>query len=734
MTISAADTVLDRRSFLRVSAMAGGGMALSLALPAPSLAARKTDTISLTHFVTMAADGAVTIAAKNPEIGQGVMTSLPMMIAEELDCDWAQVKVVQADYDPARFEGQRAGGSLAIPTEYLPMRRAGAAARAMLIAAAAQSSGVAASELSSAKGFVRHKASGRKWPYGDLAGVAAKLPVPDLDKLALKDPKDFTIIGRPVTGVESAKVLRGEPLFGIDANMPGMLHAVVETSPAHGGRLTSFDATDAKASHGVVNVIRLDSVGGPDVMPDGIAVVATNHWYAEKGRKLLKAEWDLSASKGHSRKAYAQKAASLHDQGKGTVLRSDGDVPVAIAKAAKTVRARYSYPFIAHATLEPQNCTALYKDGHLELWAPCQLPDRGAKLIAEHLGIPADRQTIHLTRIGGGFGRRLFADYMVQAAAIAKAMPGRPVQLLWNRAEDIKRDYYRPAGWHDFEAGIDNTGQLVAFTDHFVTLGSDGKPHRSAGMQPSHFPADVVPNLLYKQDVIDTVMPMGPLRAPGSNALAYAFQGFLDEVAEASGKDLPALLIELCEGEGYIGMKDHPWGKGWATRKERVRGVIEHVVEQSGWSGRERNRLGRGMGFGFYFSHQGYFAEVADVSVESGQLRVNDIWVAADVGNQIVNPRGAEAQVTGAIIDGMAQALGQQIDFTNGRIAQENFDTFELARIGMTPDIHLDWVMTDNPPTGLGEPALPPVVPAIANAVYAATGKRVRDLPIERLA
>lgn len=732
MTDEMNSTTLNRRAFLKVAAFGSGGMALSLTLPGIAQGGQAAGPATLTNFVTIGADGIVTIAAKNPEIGQGVMTSLPMLIAEELDCDWDSVKVVQAGYDPSRYENQRAGGSMAIPMSYLPMRRAGAAARAMLVQAAAEKASLPAAELSTEGGFVHHKASGRKWNYGELAGEAARVPAPDLETLPLKEPRDFRIIGRAVTGVDSAQVLKGEKLFGIDTSLPGMVHAVIQTSPAHGGKLVSFDSKAAETAHGVLNVIRLDGVGGPDVMPDGIAVVATNHWYAEKGRELLKTQWDLSGAKGHSLDAYVREAARLHDAGKGSGLRRDGEPEAALAKAAKMVRARYSYPFLAHATLEPQNCTALYKDGHLEMWAPAQIPARGAGLIAQHLGIPTNKQTIHLTRIGGGFGRRLFADYMVQAAAIAKAMPGKPVQLLWNRAEDIKRDYYRPAGWHDFTAGIDENGTLTAFSDHFIALGKDGKVDRSAGMPPSHFPAELVPNLLYTQDVLDTPIPMGPLRAPRSNALAFAFQGFLDEVAEAAGKDLPSLMIELCQGKGYIG--DNPRGSGWIPRKDRIRGVIEHVVKQSGWNKRPRGQAGRGLGFGFYFSHQGYFAEVADVTVKAGDVRVNRIWVAGDVGSQIVNPRGAEAQVTGAIIDGMAQALGQRISFTDGVIDQQNFDTFQLARIDMTPEIDLEWVMSDNPPTGLGEPALPPVVPAIANAIYAATGKRARDLPIGTLA
>jgi isoquinoline 1-oxidoreductase subunit beta len=730
MSRTTASPLLDRRAFLSVSALAGGGLALSLTLPATAGADHHAAAaVKLSDLVAIDKAGKVTIMAKNPEIGQGVMTSIPMLIAEELDVDWDDVTVVQADFDPSRYERQRAGGSMAIRFDYLPMRQAGAAVRQMLVEAAAAMSNTAANALTTTKGFVHHKASGRKWSYGELADAAARLPVPDLEKVPLKDPKSFTIIGKPTTGAGSAAVLRGEPVFGIDAGPQGTLHAVVETAPAHGAKLKSVDATAAEAAHGVVKVLRLDGVGGPDVMPDTVAVVATNHWYAEKARKLLKLEWDLAPARGHTLEVYKAEAARLLDAGRGTELRRDGDAAAKLASAAKTMQARYSYPWVAHATLEPQNCTALYKDGRLEMWAPTQTPERGVGLIAEHLGIPADKQTLHITRIGGGFGRRLFADFMVQSAAIARALPGKPVQMLWNRAEDLKRDYYRPGGWHSFAAGLDEDGKLIAFTDHFVTVGSGGEAHRSASMQPTHFPAELVPDLSYTQEVIDTVIPMGPLRAPGSNALAFAFQGFLDEVAEAAGKDLPDLMLDLLAENRVIGNDVNAWGSGWAFRTNRARGVIDRVLKQSGWTNRPREE-GRGMGFGFYFSHLGYIAEVADVSVTGGNAKVNKVWVAADVGSQIVNPFGAEAQVTGSVIDGVGQVLGQQVTFTDGAIGQANFDTYPLPRIGDAPEIDVAWVITDNPPSGLGEPALPPAVPAIANAIYAATGKRVRDLPL----
>lgn len=729
------DAVLDRRTLLKVSALVGGGLALSLGLPALSAvqtgASDGDEPQWLFNLVTIDKAGTVTIMAKNPEIGQGIVTALPMLIAEELDCDWSRVRVRQADFDPARYQRQTTGGSQAIASEFLPMRQAGAVVRAMLVQAAASRSGLAAADLSTDKGFVVHKASGRKWGYGELAPAAAELAVPDPAKMTLKKSDEFRIIGKPTVGVASRQVLAGEPLFGIDVRQPGMLHAVVEAPPAHGGRLKSLDSSAAEAAQGVVAVVRLHDVGNADAMTDAVAVVATNHWYAEQARALLKIEWDLSASKGHSLDAYAARAGELHDADKGERLRYDGDPDGAFARASKVVRARYAYPFIAHATLEPQNCTALYReDGSLEMWAPAQIPGSGVALIARHVGIPAEQQTLHLTRIGGGFGRRLLADYMVQAAAIAKALPGKPVQMLWNRQDDTRRDFYRPGGWHSFAAGLDASGKLTAFADHFVTLGAGGKPHRAASLDAGHFPAAIVPNLAYTQNVLDTVIPMGALRAPSSNALAFAFMGFLDEVAEAAGKDLPGLMLELCHEDRAIGEDVTPFGRGMAFRTWRARGVIERVMRQSGWADRPKGK-GRGYGFGFYFCHKGYFAEVADVSVEGESVKVHKVWVAGDVGSQIVNPMGAEAQVRGAVIDGLAQLLGQKISFTDGAITQSNFHDFPLARIGVTPEIAIEWVLTDNPPTGLGEPALPPLIPAVTNAIYAASGRRVRELPLQ---
>ncbi|MCW1403132.1 molybdopterin-dependent oxidoreductase [Novosphingobium sp. MW5] len=722
------EKALDRRSFLKVSALAGGGMSLAIALPASAQGAKPV-AAALTVYVAIAADNSITITAKNPEMGQGVTTSLPMMIAEELDCDWSQVKVVMAEASPAKYGAQMSVGSMATPMNYMPMRQAGAAARAMLVSAAAKLSGLPAGELTTKSGRVLHASSGKAWTYGELAAEAARQPVPAAASLTLKQPAQFGLIGKRQRGVESAKIVKGERLFGIDVDQPGQLYAIYETAPAHGGKLVKADIAAAKASPGVVAVFPVNGIGDAQVLIDGIAIVATNIWYAEKARGLLKPEWDLSASKDHTSARYDELAKAAITAAKGKEFRKDGDAAAALSSSAKRVAATYSYPFLAHATLEPQNCTAqMHPDGVLELWAPTQGPHWGMDLIAKHLGVPMDKQRVHIMRCGGGFGRRGSNDFMMQAAAIAKALPGKPIQLISSRADDLKRDYFRPGGWHAFEAGISADGKLDAFNCHFITYGSGGQPYSTARLNPAAFPAGLVGNLTYSQDVLDTVIPMGFLRAPGANGQAFAIQGFLDEVAEAAGKDLPTLLLELCASERTVG---DAGGHGPAPvfRTTRARSVIERVLADSGWTGRPK-QAGRGFGFAFYFAHQGYFAEVVDATVSDGAVKVNKVWVAGDVGSQIINPMGAEAQVRSSVIEGLQMALGQEMTFTDGAPDHRNFDGYSPARMSLTPDIAISFVRSDYPPTGLGEPALPPVIPALTNAIYAATGKRVRSLPV----
>ena len=728
---------VSRRAFLKASALVGGGLLLDFYVPRAHSQGRAAGAV-LNAYIRVMPDGIVTIMAKNPEIGQGVKTSLPMLIAEELDVDWANVRIEQADADGAKYAPQFAGGSTATPINWEPLRRVGAAAREMLVRAAAETWGVPASELVTASGTVTHVPTGRKLAYAELAAAAAKLTPPDLTKVRLKDPKDFTIIGTSVPGVDSPLVVAGKPLFGIDVTVPGMKYAIYEKCPVFGGRIVRANVDAVKALPGVRDAFVLKgnesvvgSTGPLDRLVDGVAIVADSWWLAEQAREKLEVEWDEGSAARDSDERFAAEAARLSRQRPATYIVKDGDVDEALASAAQVLEADYAYPFLAHATLEPQNCTAAYADGKLELWAPTQGPEGNRQVIAGTLGIDPQDITIHLTRCGGGFGRRGSSDYAVEAAAISK-QAGVPVKLLWNRADDIRHDFYRPAGFHYFKAGLDGNGNLVAFRDHFVTLGTADAPASSAFAGPDEFPARFVDHMEFAASFIPSGVPTGPLRAPESNGLAFAFQSFLDELAHAAGRDPLQYRLDLLGEPRILDSSDDRYGPQPDFDTGRMRGVLELVREKSGWNDRQQLPPGTGMGTAFYYSHMGYFAEVVKATVgANGALSVDKVWIAADVGSHIVNPTGAENQVQGAALDGIGQAL-TQINIENGRTKQSNFHDFQLLRINQAPPVEVHFRRTDNPPTGLGEPALPPVIPALCNAIYAACGKRVRRLPIDQ--
>ncbi len=723
-----AASVINRRSFL-VASLAGGAaltFEASLAIAATPAA---SDPVALGVYIRIAADNTVNISSRNPEIGQGIKTMLPMLIAEELDVAWDQVRITQADGDAKRYGFQIAGGSTATPTQWLPMRQAGAAARAMLVAAAAKQWSVDAATLTTDAGSVIHKASGRTVTYAALAAVAATVPAVDLAKVPLKDPATFRIIGKSVRGVDTPAIVRGTPLFGIDTMLPGMLHAALVKCPVIGGTLASFDDAAVRKIPGILAVVPISSGQVPAGKHDALAIVGQSWWTASKAREKLVAKWDTAEQTGFSTAGYAKQAAALLAAAPQADLFKAGNADAALAKAAKVVTADYSYPFLAHATLEPQNCTAQWSaDGKIEFWAPTQAPEWGRKEVATMLGIAPEAITIHMTRIGGGFGRRLMNDYMVLAGQVAKAMPGRPIKLVFDRTDDLRNDYYRPAGWHRMTAGLDEKGALVALKDHFVTFAAGGKPVRAAEMNSTEFPGPVVPDTHFGQSFLATNLTTGWLRAPTSNAMAFVFQGFLDEVAEAAGIDLPELMRrtlgvprELKPEEG-----DPPFHTG------RARAVIDAVCKFAAWTGKPSSTPGKGRGFGFYFSHRGYFAEIVDVTVTDGAVKVDKVWIAGDIGSQVINPLNAEHQMQGAAIDGLAQALvWQPVVQEAGAVMAENFGDFPLLRLDAVPgDVAITWVKTDFPPTGLGEPTLPPVIPATANAIRAATGKRLRSLPL----
>lgn len=728
--------VLSRRGFLKVGALAGGGLMLEAAIPAQLFGASlpAATGAKLTTYVSIAPDGLITIISKNPEIGQGISTALPMLIVEELDAEWDKVKVVQADGNQALYGNQMAGGSTSTPMNYTPMRQTGAAARDMLLRAAAADWGVPVAELTTAKAVITHTASGRSAPYGQFAEKAATLPAPDVAQLKLKDPKAFTLVGTSAKSKFAPRIVKGEPIYGLDTRLPGMLFAYYHRSPVIGAKLKNADLSDVLKRPGVKHAFTVSGNGAVTELVDGIAIVATHWWLAYDARNALKAEWDDSYGAGHSTEAYAAKAAELLPLAPATVIRKEGDFAAARTAAARKVAARYSYPFVTHMPMEPQNCTALYEDGKLTFWAPTQLPGPGLDATAKALGIDPKAITLHITRMGGGFGRRLVNDTMVQAAAIAKQVPGVPVQMIASREEDTTHGFYRPGGWHAYEAALDASGKVTGFSNHFVGFTTDGKPVRAGGMNSAEFPAGLVDNLLLGQSGINTMIPTGPMRAPFSNAIAFASQSFLDEVAIAGKRDLPSLLLELL-GPARELAGPAPGRPGLNTG--RARAVIEKAVAMSGWknlkskAARSKGKVKTGYGFAFYFSHAGYFAEVVEVKVSGDEVAVPRVWAAGDVGRQIIHPSSAMNQVHGSIIDGIGQALAQAMTFVDGKAQQSNFHDHPVARHTLSPQIMVEFLTSDFNPTGLGEPALPPVIPALTNAIFDATGKRVRSLPID---
>jgi isoquinoline 1-oxidoreductase beta subunit len=725
---------LSRRTLLKVGALAGGGLVLSATWSVEAIAAagEAASSHTLNAFVTVGSDNLVTIVGKNPEIGQGIKTMLPMLIAEEMDVDWNQVRIEQGDFSPQKYGPQFAGGSFATPMNWLPMRRVGAATRAMLVEAAARRWSVPAAGLRTERGKVIDPGAARSLTYGELAADAATVPVPNPESVPLKDAKDFTIIGRPIVGVDSARIVRGEPIFGVDVKLPGMRYAAFERAPVFGAKLVAADLDEARAVPGVEDVFVLKGGDDPHGLIDGVAIVAGNWWTANKAREKLRIEWDNGQWGSHSSEGYEGAARTFLAGKPRETIATNGDPDGAFGSAAKVVEADYSYPFLAHAAMEPMNCTALcHADGAMELWAPTQAPQGGHAGVAEMLKLPPEKVQVHLTRMGGGFGRRLDNDFMHQAAAIAAKMPGKPVQLIWSREDDLRSDFYRPGGWHKLRAALDGSGRLIGIEDHFVTFETDGKVPNAANMFPQEFPAGFVPNLRYGISAIETRVPMGPLRAPRSNAIAFVMQSFLDEVAQAQGRDLPALMLELLRDKPPVPGRPSSTGQVPSFVPARASAVIEKAMAMADWNAKPAT--GRGKGLGFYWSHLGYFAEVVEAGVsDAGAVQVHDVWVAGDVGSTIINPHGALNQVQGSIIDGLGQATTLAVRLKDGAVQQSNFHVYQLPRMPMTPRIHVEWVLTDNPPTGLGEPALPPVIPALTNALYAATGKRVRSLPIDR--
>ncbi len=727
-----------RRTFLRIAGVSGGGLVLGFYLGARRAAARTGEKgggdakaaakeLAPNAYLRIGSDDSVLIYSKGPEIGQGIKTAFALIVAEELDADWAHVRVEQAPIQPSVYGRQSAGGSRSIPMAWDELRRAGATARAMLVQAAAKRWEIAPEQCSTSRGVVSERGGSRRATYGELASAAAELPVPDASALTLKKREEYRLLGTRVTGVDNRKLVTGEPLFGIDQSVPAMLHAVFEKCPAPGGRVREANLDEIARLPGVVRAFVLEGTGRVNEVMPGVAIVARSTWAALEARRQLRVRWDESQAAKDSWSASLARAEALarSKEPGAQKLRETGQIDAAFERAKKRVEGFYVYPFVAHAPLEPQNTTASYRDGEIEIWAPTQTPDRALGDVARVLGMAPDRITIHQTRAGGGFGRRLINDPICEAAVISREM-GAPIKLQWTREDDMAHDFYRVGGFHALKGAVDENGRLAAWQNHFISFSSDGKQPVSGGnIDDAEFPALLVENFRLTQTLLPLQTPCGPWRAPRSNAIAFAVQSFLHELSAAARRDHRDFLLEL--------MGEPRWlkpGDPYALHTGRAADVIRLACDEAGWG--KKLPKGRGLGLAFHFSHAGHFAEVAEVSVDKNKkVTVHRVTVAGDIG-PIVNRSGAENQCEGSVIDGLSTMLALELSLENGRIAPANFDGYAMLRIGNAPPVDVHFIESDFPPTGVGEPALPPVAPAVCNAIFAATGERVRTLPLTR--
>ena len=728
---SASSPRVSRRSFLKVSALAAGGFALSMYAPqrAAAVTGQRGVNAQLNAFVKIATDGRITIFAHNPEIGQGIKTSLPMVVAEELGARWSDVDVVQSPIDEKTFGRHYVGGSTTIPRCFDQMRRVGASARAMLIGAAAQEWSVPASECTTQDSAVVHTGSGRRAEFAQLAALAAKQPVPDPKSLKFKDRKNYKLLGTRVGGVDNPKLVTGQPLFGIDTVVPGMVFAAYQKCPAVFGTVKSANLDHIKSMRGITDAFVLEGTGEAQGVLSGVAIVGTSTWAVFNAKRQLQVEWDESNASRDSWTDLQTRARAVADQRGEQVVAKVGDVDTQFnASGNKTLKAYYEYPFAYHACLEPMNCTAHVQTSNgkktAEIWVPTQVPDRIFPALKQLLGIDAERVTIHQTRLGGSFGRRGSPEFVCEAAAISERVK-KPVKLTWTREDDAEHDFYRVGGFQSLRAAVDRAGKLVAWENHLIGMSTNGESVRGSYFNATEFPMLNVPNVLGTRTNLEIKTPCGPWRAPGSNTMAWPVQSFIHELAVAAGRDHLDFLVEI--------MGDPRWfepGNVRSLNTGRAVDVLKLAAAKAGW-GRTLPK-GHGLGLAFHFCHAAHVAEVAEVSVdENRKLKVHRVTVAADVG-PIVNLSGATAQVEGSVIDGLSTMLNLEITMEKGRVQQTNFDRYSLLRIKDAPVVDVHFIQSDFAPTGLGEPALPPLAPAVGNAIFAATGYRVRTMPISK--
>jgi len=716
---------LARRGFLKITGLAGAGLVLAFStLPRGASAQGAGGENIFNAFIRIAPDGEILIYSKAPEIGQGIKTVFPMIITEELDGDWSDVRVEQAPINPEVYGRQTAGGSNSIVQGWTQHRQAGATARAMLTSVAAQRLGVPESELTAENSVVMHAASNRRLSYGELAVEAAMLPMPDPETLRLKPRADWKLLGTRVPRVDNHAVVTGTETYGIDQVLPNMVYATYTKCPAVGGRVASANIDALKSMSGVRDAFIIEGNGNEAQLMSGIAIVANSTWAAIKAKRAIDVDWDESDAAKDSWSGAMQQANALAGTEGPETLFNIGDTAAALGSAAEVMTASYDYPFVSHAPLEPQNCTAWFHDGIAEFWAPTQSGDRILPQMAEWLGLPVDRVIIHQGRAGGGFGRRLLNDFMFEAIEISRRVDA-PVKLQWTREDDFAHDFYRVGGFHHFKAGLDDAGKLIAWDDHFISFTNDGES-TVAGGDFRHFqPGPLLDNFHVTQTLLPLKTRCGPWRAPRSNAIAFAEQSFLHELSTRAGRDHLEFLLEIMGEPRWL----EPGNRG-ALNTGRAAGVIRLAAEQAGW-GREMPE-GRALGLSFYFCHNGHVAEVAEVSVDATRnVTVHKVTVAADIG-PVLNMSGAETQGQGAVMDGLSTMQGLEVTIEDGRVQQGNFDNYPIMRIAGAPEVDVHFIQSDFNPTGFGEPALPPLAPAVCNAIFTASGIRIRSLPLTK--